>query len=112
MKIYDDNSLKLAKLYYDTGNMYYMYKQHPTAMLYMQKAAQIYRGNGKRGSRELADTYEAIAGIYINLDDYKKSLIYVEKCLLLRSQLLPENDPAMQRAKMNVEFLRGAIKKS
>ena len=111
MKIYDGDSLKLAKLYYDTGNMYNMHKQHPTAMLYMQKAAQIYRGNDKRGSRALADTYEAIASIYINLEDYKKSLIYAEKCLLLRSQLLPENDPAMQRAKMNVEFLRKELKR-
>jgi tetratricopeptide (TPR) repeat protein len=101
----------LAKLYFDTGNKYYMHKQHPTAMLYMEKAAKIYEAASGAESPEMADTYEGIASIYINLKDNKKSLDYAQKCLDIRKKKLKAGDEATKRAQMNVDYLKEELKK-
>jgi tetratricopeptide (TPR) repeat protein len=106
MKIRKDNDPLLARLYFDTGNKYYMHKQHPTAILYMEKAAQIYNSGTEKESLELANTYEGISSIYINLEDYAKSLTYNEKCLAIRKKKLDKNDEALQRTLQNIEFTK------
>jgi tetratricopeptide (TPR) repeat protein len=111
MKLLKSDDPKLAKLYFDTGNKYYMHKQHPTAILYMDKAVEIYLKSPQKESVALADTYEGIASIYINLEDFEKSLAYNEKALLLRKKLLPENDEAVQRSIQNSIFLKKELKK-
>ena len=105
MKLRKENDPVLAKRYYDTGNLYYMHKQHPTAILYMQKAAVIYINAGSEAQVSLADTYEAIASIYINLEDLEKAKAYAQKTLTLRKKILPENDPALKRAEENLKYL-------
>ena len=100
----------LAKLYFDTGNKYYMHKQHPTAILYMEKAAKIYENSTEKESLVLADTYEGIASTFINLEDFNKSLAYAEKCLDIRKKKLKKEDEAVQRAQMNIEYLKGKLK--
>ena len=74
MKLQKEDDPALAKLYFDTGNKYYMHKQHPTAILYMEKAAKIYENSTEKESLVLADTYEGIASTFINLEDFNKSL--------------------------------------
>ena len=111
MKLRKENDPVLAKLYFDTGNKYYMHKQHPTAMLYMEKAAKIYEAASGAESPEMADTYEAIASIYINLKDNAKSLDYAQKCLDIRKKKLKEGDEALKRAQMNVDYLKEELKK-
>ena len=111
MKLQKDNDPTLAKLYFDTGNKYYMHKQHPTAILYMKKAANIYENSPKKESLALANTYEGIASTYINLEDYKKSLLYNEKALSLRKKLLPQEDESLQRSIQNSIFIREKLKK-
>ena len=111
MKIRKEDDPLLAKLYFDTGNKYYKNKQHPTAILYMEKAAEIYKKGADKDSLALADTYEGIASIYINLEDYKKSLAYNEKALELRKKLLPKNDEALQRSIQNSVYLKEELKK-
>jgi tetratricopeptide (TPR) repeat protein len=111
MKLRKENDPVLAKLYFDTGNKYYMHKQHPTAMLYMEKAAKIYEAASGAESLEMADTYEGIASIYINLKDNKKSLEYANKCLDIRKKKLKAGDEATKRAEMNVEFLKKELEK-
>jgi tetratricopeptide (TPR) repeat protein len=110
-KLLKSDDPKLAKLYFDTGNKYYMHKQHPTAMLYMEKAAKIYEAASGAESSEMAHTYEAIASIYINLKDNKKSLEYAQKCLDIRKKKLKEGDEATKRAQMNVDYLKEELKK-
>ena len=88
-----------------------MHKQHPTAILYMDKAVEIYLKSPQKESVALADTYEGIASIYINLEDFEKSLAYNEKALLLRKKLLPENDEALQRSIQNSVYLKETLKK-
>ncbi len=111
MKLRKENDPKLAKRYYDTGNLYYMHKAHPTAMLYMQKAANIYEKAGKGSEAALADTYEAIASIYINLEDLERSKAYAQKTLALRKAILPKIDPAIKRTEENLKFLEAEIAK-
>ena len=111
MKLLKDDDPKLAKLYFDTGNKYYMHKQHPTAILYMNKAVEVYLKSPQKESLALADTYEGIASIYINLEDFEKSLAYNEKALVLRKKLLPENDEALQRSIQNSVYLKETLKK-
>ena len=111
MKLRKENDPKLAKLYFDTGNKYYMHKEHPTALLYMQKAVEIYKNSGEQKSKELGDTYEAIASIYINLEDLEKSKVYAKKTLALRKTILPKNDPAIKRTEENLKFLEQEIAK-
>jgi tetratricopeptide (TPR) repeat protein len=111
MKLLKGDDPKLAKLYFDTGNKYYMHKQHPTAILYMNKAVEVYLTSPKKESVALADTYEGIASIYINLEDFEKSLAYNEKALVLRKKILPENDEALQRSIQNSIFLKKELKK-
>jgi tetratricopeptide (TPR) repeat protein len=111
MKLLKGDDPKLAKLYFDTGNKYYMHKQHPTAILYMNKAVEIYLKSPRKESLALADTYEGIASIYINLEDFEKSLAYNEKALVLRKKLLPENDEALQRSIQNSVYLKETLKK-
>ena len=111
MKLRKEDDPVLAKLYFDTGNIYYMYKQHPTAILYMEKAAKIYQNSPKKESLALADTYEAIASIYINLEDLEKSLAYSKKTLEIRENKLKHTDEALQRARMNITYLKSEIKK-
>ena len=111
MKIRKENDPILAKLYFDTGNKYYMNKQHPTAILYMEKAAKIYNNDTGTESLALADTYEAISSIYINLEDLAKSLAYSGKCLEIRKKMLDKNDEALLRTLQNIEFLKQEIKK-
>ncbi len=111
MKLRKENDPLLAKRYYDAGNLYYMHKEHPTAMLYMQKAAGIYEKAGKGSEAALADTYEAIASIYINLGDLEKSKAYAQKTLALRKNILPKNDPAIKRTEENLKFLESEIAK-
>ena len=107
MKLRKENDPVLAKLYFDTGRKYYKHKQHPTAMLYLEKAAKIYGAAFGAESLELADTYEAIASIYINLKDNAKALDFAQKCLDIRKKKLKEGDEAIKRAEMNVEYLKG-----
>ncbi len=111
MKILKNNDPALAKLNFDTGNKYYMHKQHPTAMLYMKKAVEIYLNSPDKESLALADTYEAISSIYINLEDLSKSLVYSEKCLVIRKKKLNKNDEVLQRTLQNIEFLKQEIAK-
>ena len=111
MKLQKEDDPQLAKLYFDTGNKYYMFKQHPTAILYMEKAAQVYNNGSGKGSLALADTYEAIASVYINLEDNEKSLAYAQKCLDIRKKKLPKKNKALQRAQMNVDYLKEELKK-
>jgi len=111
MKLRKENDPVLAKLYFDTGNKYYMHKQHPTAMLYMEKAAKIYEAASGSESLELADSYEAIASIYINLKDNAKSLEYAKKCLDILKKKLKAGDDALKRAEMNVSFLQKELQK-
>jgi tetratricopeptide (TPR) repeat protein len=111
MKLLKGDDPKLAKLYFDTGNKYYMHKQHPTAILYMNKAVEVYLKSPQKESVALADTYEGIASIYINLEDFEKSLAYNEKALVLRKKLLPENDEALQRSIQNSVYLKETLKK-
>jgi len=111
MKLQKEDDPSLAKLYFDTGNKYYMHKQHPTAILYMKKAAQIYENSAEKESLILADTYEGIASTFINLEDFNKSLIYAEKCLEIRTKKLKKEDGTLQRAQMNVDYLKGKLKK-
>jgi tetratricopeptide (TPR) repeat protein len=111
MKLQKENDPALAKLYFDTGNKYYMHKQHPTAILYMKKAAKIYENSTEKESLVLADTYEGIASTFINLEDFNKSLAYAEKCLDIRKKKLKNEDEALQRAQMNVEYLKKELKK-
>jgi len=110
-KLRKEDDPKLAKLYFDTGNKYYMHKQHPTAMLYMEKAAKIYKAASGAESPELADTYEAIASIYINLKDNVKALDFAQKCLDIRKKKLKEGDEAIKRAQMNVDYLKEELNK-
>ena len=110
-KLLKDDDPKLAKLYFDTGNKYYMHKQHPTAILYMNKAVEVYLKSPQKESLALADTYEGIASIYINLENFEKSLAYNEKALVLRKKLLPENDEALQRSIQNSVYLKETLKK-
>jgi tetratricopeptide (TPR) repeat protein len=110
-KLRKEDDPKLAKLYFDTGNKYYMHKQHPTAILYMNKAVEVYLKSPQKESLALADTYEGIASIYINLEDFEKSLAYNEKALVLRKKLLPENDEALQRSIQNSAYLKETLKK-
>ena len=110
-KLRKEDDPKLAKLYFDTGNKYYMHKQHPTAILYMNKAVEVYLKSPQKESLALADTYEGIASIYINLEDFEKSLVYNEKALVLRKKLLPENDEALQRSIQNSVYLKETLKK-
>jgi len=110
-KILKQNDPLLAKLYFDTGNKYYMHKQHPTAILYMKKAVEIYLNSPNKESLALADTYEAISSIYINLEDLSKSLLYSEKCLEIRKKKLNKNDEVLQRTLQNIEFLKQEIDK-
>ena len=109
MKRLKENDPALAKLYFDTGNKYYMHKQHPTAILYMKKAVKIYLNSPDKESLALADTYEAISSIYINLENFDKSLAYSEKCLKIRKKKLDKNDERLQRAIQNIEFLQQEI---
>ena len=111
MKLQKEDDPALAKLYFDTGNKYYMDKQHPTAILYMKKAASIYENSTEKESLVLADTYEGIASTFINLEDFNKSLAYAEKCLDIRKKKLINEDEALQRAQMNVEYLKKELKK-
>ena len=111
MKLLKEDDPKLAKLYFDTGRKYYKHKQHPTAMLYMEKAASIYTKGSDKESLALADTYEAISSIYINLDDYKKSLEYSEKTLNIRQKKLGRNDEAEKRTEQNIEFIKQELAK-
>ena len=111
MKLRKENDPLLAKRYYDAGNLYYMHKQHPTALLYMQKAAAIYEKAGSEARRSLADTYEAIGSIYINLQDLQKSKVYAAKTLTVRKAILPKNDPALMRSEENLKFLEAQIAK-
>jgi len=111
MKLQKEDDPALAKLYFDTGNKYYMHKQHPTAILYMKKAAQIYENSAEKESLVLADTYEGIASTFINLEDFNKSLIYAEKCLEIRTKKLKKEDENLQRAEMNIKYLKGKLKK-
>jgi tetratricopeptide (TPR) repeat protein len=111
MKLLKGDDPKLAKLYFDTGNKYYMHKQHPTAILYMNKAVEVYLKSPQKESVALADTYEGIASIYINLEDFEKSLAYNEKALLLRKKLLPKDDEALQRSIQNSVYLKETLKK-
>jgi len=110
MKLRKEDDPALAKLYFDTGNKYYMHKQHPTAILYMTKAASIYENSTEKGSLVLADTYEGIASTFINLEDFNKSLTYAEKCLDIRKKKLKKEDEEVQRAQMNIEYLKGKLK--
>ncbi len=109
MKLRKENDPKLAKLYFDTGNKYYMHKEHPTALLYMEKAATIYQNGSGNESLTLADTYEAIASIYINLQDFQKSLEYSMKTLKIRERRLVHSDESVQRTHKNIEFLQQKI---
>ena len=111
MKLQKEDDPALAKLYFDTGNKYYMHKQHPTAILYMEKAAKIYENSTEKESLVLADTYEGIASTFMNLEDFNKSLAYAEKCLDIRKKKLKNEDEALQRAQMNVEYLKKELKK-
>ena len=111
MKLLKADDPKLAKLYYDTGNKYYMHKQHPTAVLYMEKAAAVYNAGEGKGSLALADTYEALASIYVNLQDFKKSLMYNGKALEIRKAKLSNEDEAIQRSIMNDAYLHEELKK-
>jgi len=110
-KLRKEDDPKLAKLYFDTGNKYYMHKQHPTAILYMNKAVEVYLKSPQKESLALADTYDGIASIYINLEDFEKSLANNEKALVLRKKLLPENDEALQRSIQNSVYLKEILKK-
>jgi len=112
MKLRKENDPVLAKLYFDTGNKYYKHKQHPTAILYMEKAAKIYEEATGSDSIELADTYEAIASIYINLKDNAKSLDFAQKCLDIRKKKLKAGDESVKRAEQNVEFLKKELQKA
>jgi len=111
MKLQKEDDPELAKLYFETGNKYYMHKQHPTAMLYMKEAAKIYEKNSEKESLALADTYEAIASVFINLEDNEQSLVYAQKCLDIRTKKLNKEDEALQRAHMNVNFLKKELEK-
>ncbi len=111
MKLRKEDDPELAQLYFYTGNRYYMYKQHPTAILYMKKAVEIYLNSNDNESLPLANTYEAIASIYINLEDFEKSLAYANQCLSIRQKKLKDDDEDLQRAKMNVDFLKKEIQK-
>ncbi len=111
MKLQREDDPKLAKLYFDTGNKYYMHKQHPTAILYMKKAADIYNNGTGRESLALADTYEGIASTYINLEDFEKSLDYAQKCLDIRKKKLKKSDEKLQTAQMNVDYLKDKLRK-
>ncbi len=84
-----------------------MHKQHPTAILYMKN----YRNSPGKESLALADTYEGIASVFINLEDNEKSLAYAEKCLDVRKKKLKKDDEALQRAQMNVDYLKKELKK-
>ena len=111
MYLRKDNDPALAKLYYDTGNLYYMHKQHPTALLYMQKATEIYRNSGEKYSKELGDTYEAISSIYINLENFKKSKENLQTCLSIRQKILPPNRQSIKRTEENLKFVKEEISK-
>ena len=111
MKLQKEDDPELAKLYFETGNKYYMHKQHPTAILYMKEAAKIYEKNSEKESLALADTYEAIASVFINLEDNEQSLVYAQKCLDIRTKKLNKEDEALQRAHMNVNFLKKELEK-
>ena len=111
MKLRKENDPKLAKLYFDTGNKYYMHKEHPTALLYMQKAAEIYKNIGQQESKELGDTYEAIASIYINLEDFEKSKSNLETCLAIRKKVLSPDDAVVKRTEDNLKFVEQEIAK-
>ena len=59
----------------------------------------------------VANTYEMIASVFMNLSDYEQSLAYADKCLELRQKHFKKGDEVLQRAIMNVNFLKKEIKK-
>jgi tetratricopeptide (TPR) repeat protein len=111
MKLFAPNDPKLAKRYFETGNLYYRHKQHPTALLYIEKAAGIYAAADKE-SLPLADTYEAAASIYVNLENPQKALEFNDKALKIRKAKLPAGDAALKRSEENAKFLEEEIKKA
>ena len=110
MKLLSSNDPELAKRYFETGNLYYKHKAYPTALLYMEKAAAIYAVADKE-SLPLADTYEAIASIYVSLGDPQKALAFNDKARKIRKAKLPAGDAALKRSEENAKFLEGEIEK-
>jgi hypothetical protein len=110
MKLLAPNDPKLAKRYFETGNLYYRHKQHPTALLYIEKAAGIYAAVDKE-SLPLADTYEAAASIYVNLENPQKALEFNDRARKIRKAKLPAGDAALKRSEQNSEFLKREIAK-
>jgi tetratricopeptide (TPR) repeat protein len=111
MKLLAPNDPKLARRYFETGNLYYKHKAHPTALLYMEKAASIYAAADKE-SLPLADTYEAVASIYVSLGDPQKALEFNDKARKIRKSKLPAGDAALKRSEENAKFLEEEIKKA
>ncbi len=112
MKLLKEDDPALAHAYADMGNKYYMHKENPTATLYFKKALELYEKNPKTDPLTLADTYEMIASVFMNLDDYEQSLDYADKCLELRQKhLKKEDEEALKRSIMNIDFLKDEIKK-
>jgi len=112
MKLQKENNPSLAKLYFDTGNKYYMHKQHPTAILYMKKALEIYKNSPEKDPLVISDIYESIASVYINLEDYQKSLDYEDKCLSIRQKHLKKDNESLKRAQMNIKYLNEELQKN
>jgi tetratricopeptide (TPR) repeat protein len=110
LKLLSPNDPELAKHYFETGNLYYKHKAYPTALLYMEKAAAIYAVADKE-SLPLADTYEAIASIYVSLGDPQKALVFNDKARKIRKAKLPSGDAVLKRSEENTKFLEGEIEK-
>jgi tetratricopeptide (TPR) repeat protein len=110
MRLLAPNDPELTKRYFDTGNLYYKHKAHPTALLYMEKAAAIYAAADSE-SLPLADTYEAVASIYVSLEDPQKALEFNDKALKIRKAKLPADDAVIKRSEENTKFLKAEIEK-
>jgi CHAT domain-containing protein/tetratricopeptide (TPR) repeat protein len=79
LSVLDKNNLAIARLYNNTGNVYYNKLNYGTASDYYQKALNIFENQDEIDKAGIADVYYSLANTHFRLIKYNEALNIIDK---------------------------------
>jgi tetratricopeptide (TPR) repeat protein len=102
----NDEEIKNAKKYSDTGESYYKKGQYDKAIEYYEKALVIRKKELGENHPDTATSYNNLGAAYHDKGQYDKAIEYLEKALAILTKFLPEDHPTVQIMRENIEIAK------
>ncbi|CAF1117988.1 unnamed protein product [Adineta steineri] len=96
------NHPHLATSHNNIGSIYDNMGEYSKALLYKEKALEIYQKTLPSNHPDLTISYGLIGNVYDNMGEYSKALLFYEKDLEICQKTLPSNHPSLAVSDNNI----------